>query len=505
MAQETPRKLTTAALAFGAMVFGMVLAGGIDLTPTTSAAPAPEPTDGKGVRVETVTQGGLPGFADLAAAVSPAVVLIQATKIETGSENPHEALEFFFGPRGRRPRTPQGEGEGEERRSDSSGSGFVVSGAGEIVTNYHVIEDASSLTVTVDGREYEAEVVGQDPATDIALLKIKPEAELAYLNLGDSDALRPGDWVMVIGSPLQLANSVSVGVVSAKARRINITQDSSLESFIQTDAAINFGNSGGPLVDLEGSVVGIATAINFGAENIGFAVPVATLKGILGQLREHGQVRRGYLGVNIEPITWPRAEFYGLESTDGALVTQVAPNGPSEDAGIEHGDIIIRVDDHYVETTRDLIDYVALLQPGADVEVRIFREGKRLTKRVELGERPDQSVQIAAVPEEEESEIDWMGIQYQDLTPGIRDRFNMPGNFVGVFVSAVSPTSPLFDENVRENDVIVEVSGRPVTDVESFEAIVESVESGSFLNLYMLRYNPRGGEPFGHFAFVRVP
>jgi len=375
MAQQTPRKLSIVALAFGVMTFGMVLAGGIDLTPGLSAAPAPDPTDGGGVRVESVAKGGLPGFADLAEAVSPAVVLIQATKIETASENPHDALEFFFGPRGRQPRRPQG--EEEERRSDSAGSGFLVSSQGEIVTNYHVIEDASSLTVTVEGRQYPAEVVGQDPATDIALLKIESEEKLSYLNLGDSDNLRPGDWVMVIGSPLQLANSVSVGVVSAKARRINITQDASLESFIQTDAAINFGNSGGPLVDLQGSVVGIATAINFGAENIGFAVPVATVKGILGQLREHGSVRRGYLGVNIEPLDHQRAQFYGLESPHGALVTRVTPSGPSEDAGLEHGDIILRVDEHHVETTRDLIDYVSLLPPGADVEVETSVAGIR--------------------------------------------------------------------------------------------------------------------------------
>src|SRR5262249_10534186 len=245
----------------------------------------------------------------------PAVVSIQAATIEKGDNNrvPHrggrggrggngvDPFEFFFGPRQRphsRDRQP------EEFRSDAGGSGFVVSPAGLVVTNYHVVEGATEVKGHLNDRDYTAQVKGTDPSTDIALLKIDAGHDLRYVELGDSDAVRVGDWVMVVGNPLNLDKTVTTGVISAKGRSIGITSDAWFENFIQTDAAINFGNPGGPLLGLQGRVIGIATAINYGAENIGFAVPVNTLKQVLPQLEAKGKVSRGYLGIRVGNLSF---------------------------------------------------------------------------------------------------------------------------------------------------------------------------------------------------------
>ncbi|MEM1179578.1 MAG: trypsin-like peptidase domain-containing protein [Acidobacteriota bacterium] len=501
--REVARRSLTLALVVGATLFGMVVAGGFDLTPSGFA----ETSTATMVQVEPVT--GLPSFADLAEAVSPAVVSIQAVKIERGPRgrggNP---FEFFFGPRNQPPQ--QGpEGQGEEppgRRADSSGSGFVISADGLVVTNHHVIEDAEELVVFLNGREYPAEIQGDDPATDIALLKIEPEEPLAYLQLADSETVRVGDWVMAIGSPLQLNNSVSVGVVSAMGRSINITPDASLENFIQTDAAINFGNSGGPLVDLRGRVIGVATAINFGAENIGFAVPSSTLESILPQLRDSGVVRRGYLGVNITDLGFEEAAAFGFDSTDGALVTQVLPESPAGQAGIRHGDIIVKVDDRDVANNRDLIDYVASKPPNTKVDVKLFRGGDYVDTAVTLGERPGVGDAPPEPAEETEGAIEWLGLQYQDISGALRDAHSIPSSVDGVWVTSVEPDSPLFDKNVRPGDVIVDVNGDQVDGVEAFEAAVEAVESGKYLRLYVSRVDPRTGQvAASFFAVVQVP
>ncbi len=498
---SSSRRTVTLVLVFGAMALGMMLAGGTTLVPSSIAA-APEPAP---AAVVTVTppageSRGLPSFADLVEAVSPAVVSIQATTIERRSSQRVDPFEFFFNPR-RGPRRD----EPEERRSDSAGSGFVISPDGLIITNHHVIEGASDLRVNLGDRQYPAEVKGDDPATDLALLKIEPEEELTYLALADSDAMRVGDWVMVIGSPLRLENSVSVGVVSAKGRSINITADRSLENFIQTDAAINFGNSGGPMVNLQGQVVGIATAINFGAENIAFAVPVNILKTILPQLREDGSVRRGYLGVEIGDLDHETAEAFGLDSTDGALVSRVISGGPSDEAGLRHGDIILQVDDLEVRNNRDLIDYVSARTPGTTVELRIYRGGKYLEKSLTLAERPLAGTPVPIESDEEEGSIEWLGLDYQDISSSIRSSHGLPDEVEGVLVSAVAPTSPLVDRGVRAGDIISEVNGSPVADADEFEDRVEEVESGSFLRLYVVRFDPRSGDQGAFFAIIRVP
>ncbi len=493
------RRSTTLVLLFVGTVFGMALSGVVNLTPISNA----DPGEIKPAVSVVPATGGLPSFADLAEAVSPAVVSIQATKIERGgSEMRTDPFEFFF--RQRRPQAPQR--EPEDRRSDSSGSGFVVSPDGLIVTNNHVIDEATGLEVALNGRQYDAEVVGTDPATDLALLKIEPEEELDFLPLADSDALRPGDWIMVIGSPLRLENSVSVGVVSAKARSINITADPSLEKFIQTDAAINFGNSGGPLVNLSGAVVGIATAINYSAENIGFAVPSNTLRAILPQLRDSGGVRRGYLGVNIEDLEYDEAEAFGLDSPDGALITMVREESPAAEAGLKHGDVILKVEGREIRNNRELIDNISARPPDETVELELWRDGKTITRKVTLAERQLEGAPARPDSEEDEGgEIEWLGIEYQGLSPSLRSTHSIPDGVKGVWVTSVAADSPLYDENVRDNDFIGEVNGVEVNTPSELEAAVEAVPSGSLLRFYVTRFDLRSGAVAKFFAFVRIP
>lgn len=501
MRTSSGRKTLTLVLVFGTMIFGMILAGGMKLAPVSAA---PQPTPAAVVEPPAAAEGGpaagsYPSFADLAERVSPAVVSIQATTIERRTMRRIDIFDFF-NPRRRSPRE-----EPEEQRSDSVGSGFLISADGLIVTNHHVIDGATDLWVNLNGRRYAAELQGDDPPTDLALLKIKPEEELTYLALADSDALRVGEWVMVIGSPLRLGMSVSVGVVSAKGRSIDITPDRSLENFIQTDAAINFGNSGGPLVDRQGRVVGIATAINYGAENIAFAVPVNTLKTILPQLLETGSVRRGYLGIDITDLNHDTAEAFGLDSTDGALVSRVREDSPSEKAGLKHGDVVVRVDDREIHNNRELIDYVSSRAPGTEVELELIRDGKHLTRTVKLGERPGVGGPIEAESEREEGRIEWLGVEYQEISPALRSSHGLPDDLEGVLLTSVAPTSPLFDRGVSAGDIVVEVNGEPVTSSREFERRVEAVPSGSLLRLYLVRFDPRRGTEAAFFAVVRVP
>jgi len=338
------------------------------------------------------------------------------------------------------------------------------------------------------------------------VLKIDAGRSLPFLKLGDSERLRVGDYVMVVGNPLNLDHTVTVGVVSAKHRTIGIN-DASFENFIQTDAAINRGNSGGPMVDLAGQVVGIASAMNWGAENIGFAVPVNTLKSVYDDLRDRGRVRRGYLGIKIRALSWEEAQAFGLASTDGALVESVDESTPAAKAGLAHGDVIVGVDGRAVKESRDLIDYVSGVGPDKAVDLEVIRNGKRMSLSVRLAERPSSDEQAQQEPGGGSSGIDWLGIDYQDLNAGTRQNFGLPSSVSGVVVTDVKPSSPLYDQGVAPGDVITEVNGQTVADSKQLEGAISKVRSKQFLRLYVVRGAGRRGEggPTQFFAIVRVP
>ena len=258
---------------------------------------------------------------------------------------------------------------------------------------------------------------------------------------------------------------------------------------------------------LAGQVIGINTAINWGSENIGFAVPVNVLRQVLPQLRDEGRVRRGYLGVSVSDLTPRAAEAFGLDSTDGAMVNQVQPGQPAEKAGIEHGDVILEVDGRPVANTRELIDYVSNQGPDATVKVEVLRNGERLTKTVELAERPSASGEEPDVEDSEEAGIEWLGLRYQNITPGLRQAHGLPEDAVGVWITEISPRSPLYDEGVRGGEVIniiTEVNGRDVEDVDDFEAVVREADPGSRLRIYIRRF-ARGQEVQPLFVFPAVP
>jgi serine protease Do len=516
------RQLVTLSLVAGAVVFGMVLAGGLQWTTPGAAEPQHAALSATQLASNGALARELPSFADLAQAVNPAVVSIEAATIGRG-DNPRrrgqqgqggqgqgqgiDPFEFFFGPRGRQQQPQRPDREPEEYRSDSGGSGFVISSDGLIVTNNHVVDGATDIKVRLGERQYTAKVKGVDPDTDLALLKIDAGKPLQYLELGDSEHLRVGDWVMVVGNPLNLDHTVTTGVVSAKGRSIGVNgRDISFENFIQTDAAINFGNSGGPLLNLQGQVVGIATAINYGAENIGFAVPINTLRGVLPQLRDKGKVSRGYLGLGVDNLTFENAKAWKLDAPNGALVNQVTDGSPADAAGVKPGDIIVRVDDIDVKTTRDLIDYVSSRGPDTTVRLDIVREGKHLDRKVKLSERPgtDSETKPETRGEDGAGRIDWLGLRYEDLSSGNRSENGLPNKTNGILVTEVSPSSPLFDQGVRQGCVITEVNGQSVSTVADFERLVKALPNKQYLRLY-IRVFGRNGESRPFFAVVQAP
>jgi serine protease Do len=519
MTRQRGRWWATALLVAGAVAFGMVLAGSLDWTPRGWSSP---PSD-EGAVVLRPARGNLPGFADLAEAVSPAVVTIRAVSFQQAPEDPHEDphggagdserepyFEYFLGPRhrgdGRQP-GPQRPDRPQEFRSEAGGSGFVISSDGLIATNYHVIEGASDLMVTVgdDPRELPARVRGIDAATDLALVQVSPGRQLPHLRIGDSGKVRPGDWIMVIGNPLRLGRTVTVGVISAVGRSgLGIT-DVSFENFLQTDAAINFGNSGGPMVNLDGEVVGIATAINWGAENVGFAVPASTLSKVLPQLEKQGKVRRGFLGVAIENLDFRAQQAFGLPDARGALVVGVNEGTPGADGGLEHGDVILKVDGRDVGTTRDLIDYVSDRGPGTEVKLEVLRDAKRIERVITLGERPVSEEEPERREDQPGQGVSWLGVVCGDLTPALRAAHGIPENVRGAWVRSVSPHSPLIDEGVQPGDIIAEVDGRPLAGVAELEAALKTARRGTYLRFYVLRFDPRSGQAQQLFAFARVP
>ena len=441
-------------------------------------------------------RGAPESFAELAEQVSPAVVNITtATMVEVGTGpgpmvpegSPFEDFFRDFLDR-------EGPDGGPPRRSSALGSGFVISEDGYIVTNNHVIEQADEILIEfASGEELPAEVVGTDPNTDLALLKVAADEPLPYVEWGNSDAAEVGDWVMAIGNPLGQGFSVSAGIVSARGRALS----GSYDDYIQTDAAINRGNSGGPLFNMDGEVIGVNTAIlspNGGSIGIGFAMSSRVAQNVIAQLQQFGETRRGWLGVRIQDVTEDLAEGLGLEEARGALVTDV-PEGPAMEAGMESGDVILNFDGREVEDTRGLVRQVGNTEVGKTVRVVVFREGETQTLRVTLGRREEaeSAVPAAAPAPEEPEESRILGMTISTVTPELAERLGVPEDAEGLVVAEVDPASEAYEKGLREGDLITEAGQQPVTSVAEFETRMEEAQDAGRKSLLLLIR--RGGEP----------
>ncbi len=431
-------------------------------------------------------------FADLADQVSDSVVNITTTTViaEQPNNGPGNLFpegspfEEFF----REFNNPQ-QRQQRQRRGQALGSGFVISPDGYIVTNNHVIESADEISIEFfSGKTLDAEVVGTDPKTDIALLKVKSDVDLPFVKFGDSEAMRVGDWVMAMGNPLGQGFSVSAGIVSAKARALQ----GSYDDFIQTDAAINRGNSGGPLFDMEGDVIGVNTAIlspNGGSIGIGFAMSSNVVSRVVEQLQEYGETRRGWLGVRIQDVDDQLAEALGLASAEGALVTDV-PEGPAMEAGMQSGDVITSFDGAPVEDTRSLVRQVGDTTVGKTVPVTVIRNGEEVALDVTLGRRETAEAVPAAMTTEEAapSEGEVLGMTLATLDDKIREELKLGAGDKGVVVTDIDEASDAFAKGLRIGDVIAEAGQKPVADIGALEdQIAEAKDAGRKSLLLLVR------------------
>jgi serine protease Do len=427
----------------------------------------------KGVSAQT----GVPdSFAELAARVGHVAVNISTTKVVRGFRRsfPFPGREFrdFFGDDFFR--RFFGQVPEREMRERSLGSGVVVSQDGYILTNNHVVADAEEIVVTFSEKErQEAEIIGRDPKTDLALIKIKVDKPIRAARLGDSDLLRVGDWVVAIGNPFGLGSTLTAGVVSAKGRVIGAGP---YDDFIQTDASINPGNSGGPLFNLDGEVMGINTAIftqTGGNIGIGFAIPINLAKSVMSQLKEKGKVVRGWLGVVIQTVTPEIKEEFGLKTTEGALVGEVSKDSPAERAGLNRGDVIISFDGEKVDKMNSLPPMVAGTPIGKEVEIVVIRKAEEEKLTVKIGELKEETrVAAATVPEIEES----FGLSVQELTPGLAESLSLEGE-KGVVVSNVRRGSPAAEQGLQRGDLIIEIEKQPVEDMEDYRRIMQDAAS----------------------------
>lgn len=421
-------------------------------------------------------------FSDLAERVKPAVVNISTTKTTKGFGSPFGHSPFggpfgddffdrFFGD------IPQ-----REFKQRSLGSGFIISNDGYIFTNNHVVEKADKILVKVsDNREYEAKVVGTDPKTDIALIKIKPRNSLPVVEIGDSEQVRVGEWVIAIGNPFGLEATVTAGIVSAKGRVIGAGP---YDNFIQTDASINPGNSGGPLFNMEGKVIGINTAIVAQGQGIGFAIPIDMAKAILSDLKSKGRVTRGWLGISVQDITEDIAKNMNLKDRTGALVSDVFKDDPADKAGIRVGDIIVEINGKPIKDTHALLLTIAGMQVGERAAIKVLRDSREMTFRVVVAERKDTAEATAPT----KGTAGHFGISARDITPEMARQLGVPQN-AGVMVAGVEPGSPADDVGIQQQDIIVQVNRVKISSLKEYNQEITKAAQKKSVMLLVRRGN----------------
>ncbi len=432
-------------------------------------------------------------FADLAERLLPMVVNISTTTVIEGRDvptmpelPPGSPFEDFF-----KEFFDRNPSQQRERRATSLGSGFIISADGYVVTNNHVIQDADEITVILhDDTQLQADIIGYDPKTDLALLKVNFDGDLPAASFGNSDASRVGDWIVAIGNPFGLGGTVTAGIISARGRDIN---SGPYDEYIQTDASINRGNSGGPMFNLDGDVVGINTAIfspSGGSVGIGFAIPSNVAKNVIEQLIEHGEVRRGWLGVHIQEVTEEIAETLGMSEATGALVANVMEDGPAAASGIQPGDVILTFNDSLVAEMRRLPKIVADTPVGEEVDVEVWRDGKEITIQVVVGVLDDEVVAAASSTgkgdEMQETRIEKLGISVAGFTDEIRQQFELDDSAKGVIVTAVDEAGPAAEKAIRPGDLIVEVSQSEVTEPGQIIQSVEDAEAAGRKSVLLL-------------------
>lgn len=467
------KSMTTAAL--GSLLAGLVLASGLNLTGPLNAQDFP-PIIGSASGSPVIENS----FAPIAERLAPSVVNIKVTKVRKAGHEMRgmpdgpfgEYFGRFFG---------EGGGFGEARPMEGAGSGVIISDEGYILTNNHVVEGAREVLVTLaDKREAKAEIVGRDPGTDLAVLRITGEKNLPAARMGDSSVLKVGDWVLAIGNPFGLGHTLTSGIVSAKGRVIGAGP---YDNFIQTDASINPGNSGGPLFNMKGEVIGINTAINAAGQGIGFAIPIDTAKPLIPQLIKDGGVTRGYIGVNIQPLTPEIVKALELEDSRGALISDVVPGGPAEKAGIKSGDVIISFNGKTVKDSQSLPTLVAATPVGEKATVTVLRDGREKNLRLEVSKL--RTGADRAESREQPARGKW-GLSLRNIDPRATQRFGLDAD-QAVVIAGVTPGSPADKAAMQRGDIILEVNRKPVKSVEEVEEKVAEAKGKDVLLLLVQR------------------
>jgi serine protease Do len=478
--------VTVLLVAAGSFCVGLIVAG--SLTPAPAVSRTTRPVSVPSASARLVSTSSLVNFADVAERLNPAVVNIDATSRSGEPSSSETDLSMPPKDNDRHPWDAPNRGDELDAPRRGTGSGVIIESDGYILTNHHVIERAERIAVKLaDGRTLRAEVVGSDPDTDIALIKVDAKGPFPAAPLGDSDTLRVGEWVCAIGNPLAYEHTVTVGVVSYIGRKLF---DKSLDNYIQTDAAINFGNSGGPLINARGEVIGINSAISSRASNIGFAVPVNQARAVLPQLKQFGRVARGYIGVALKDVDPDLQRSLNLGSARGALVQDVTEGSPGERAGLRAYDLITAVDGRAVTTNDELIRRISALAPGSPVRLDLVRDGRPVAVTVKLAERPGRPIQSRKTGRAQPSSNPTpseppLGLSVRDLDGDDVARLALQRPLRGVVISWVDPLSAAFDADLERGQVILEVNRRPVTSVGDFRRLVSNAHAGDVLTLYL--------------------